>query len=223
MRSKNNSGIVVTTSVGTVKSITIYWNDATVDGRTISIYGKNTAYSSPAELYNNDNAGTLIAELCVDDAVNSVSNINITDNYEYWGIRSKNNALYIDAIDVELNNLTKAQEVTEQYTLTDVNGNKITAYPSKLGYMEVPDELTQRYNVYGVLDYHNGQPQILPIGFEDNSGTITFIETIDNNVNKVTYYNMQGIESVKPFNGVNIVVTEYNNGMKKINKRIYKF
>ena len=223
MRSKNNSGIVVTTSVGTVKSITIYWNDATVDGRTISIYGKNTAYSSPAELYNNDNAGTLIAELCVDDAVNSVSNINITDNYEYWGIRSKNNALYIDAIDVELNNLTKAQEVTEQYTLTDVNGNKITAYPSKLGYMEVPDDLTQRYNVYGVLDYHNGQPQILPIGFEDNSGTITFIETIDNNVNKVTYYNMQGIESVKPFNGVNIVVTEYNNGMKKINKRIYKF
>ena len=56
-----------------------------------------------------------------------------------------------------------------------------------------------------------------------NDETINSIETIDNGVKKVVYYNVQGIESSEPFDGLNIVVTEYENGTKKTNKQIYKF
>ena len=220
LRSKDSDcGIVTTISAGNVNSITLTWNENTTATRTVSIYGKNEPYTSAADLYNSDTRGDLLGELCVDDAATSTT-ITVDGNYAYWGIRSKSSALYLDAIDVEWSNASKAQSVEEAYTLIDQNGNTLTAYPSKLGYMEVPDDLTQRYNVYGVLDYHNGQPQILPIGFEDNNGTITFIETINSNVKKITYYNMQGIESATPFNGCNIVVTEFENGTKKINKII---
>lgn len=36
---KNNSGIVTTASAGTVRKITVVWDDATASGRTIDVYG----------------------------------------------------------------------------------------------------------------------------------------------------------------------------------------
>lgn len=69
----------------------------------------------------------------------------------------------------------------------------------------------------------NVQVRIKKITITYTPDTQTSIETIDNSVKKVTYYDVQGIESSKPFDGLNIVVTEYENGTKKINKRIYKF
>lgn len=222
--SKNEDGIVTTTSAGNVKNVSVLWNTNTAATRTVSIYGKNEAYNSAADLYNENTQGDLLGELNIDDSATSTT-ITVSGNYAYWGIRSKSGALWLDAIDVEWDNgntTSKAQTVTVQkYTLTDQNGNELTAYPSKLGYMEVPDDLTQRYDVYGVLDFYNGEAQILPIGFEDENGTVTSIETTNNVVKKVTYYNMQGIESSKPFDGLNIIVTEYENGTKKINKQIY--
>lgn len=222
MRSNGSDcGIVTTTSAGNVQSITLTWNENTAATRTVSIYGKNEPYASAADLYNNDIRGDLLGELCIDDASTSTT-ITVDGNYAYWGIRSKSGALYLDAIDVEWSNTLKAQSVEEAYTLTDQNGNTITAYPSKLGYMEVPDDLTQRYNVYGILDYHNGQPEILPIGFEDNNGTITFIETLNSDIKKILYYNMQGIESTKPFNGINIIVKTYSDGSQVVTKELRK-
>lgn len=52
LRSKNNnSGIVTTASAGTVRKITVVWDDATASGRTIDVYGKSTAYSSDTDLF----------------------------------------------------------------------------------------------------------------------------------------------------------------------------
>ena len=55
LRSKNNnSGIVTTASGGTVKSISVTWNSNTQDGRKLNIYGSNTAYTSPSQLYGDE-------------------------------------------------------------------------------------------------------------------------------------------------------------------------
>ena len=39
-------------------------------------------------------------------------------------------------------------------------------------------------------------------------------------VTKVTYLNMMGIESATPFDGVNIVVTNYDDGSARITKAL---
>lgn len=101
--------------------------------------------------------------------------------------------------------------------ITDGGGNDIILYSNHTAPFNLPTdwETDTRYDIIGILGVYNLNKQIYPMGIKLNDEIITSIETIDNNVNKITYYNMQGIESIKPFNGVNIVVTEYNNGIKK--------
>lgn len=56
--------------------------------------------------------------------------------------------------------------------------------------------------------------------FED--GTMTAINdvTATKTIRSIRYYNVAGIESAQPFDGVNIVVTTFNDGTKAINKVI---
>ena len=51
-QSEKKSGIVTTTSGGTVKKITAKFHSNTTKGRKLNIYGKNTAYSSAADLFS---------------------------------------------------------------------------------------------------------------------------------------------------------------------------
>jgi len=104
LRSKNsNSGIVSTTSGGYVRTVTIKWNDNTDATRTIDIYGNNTAYTTASNLYGNSTQqGSLLGSLCIDDASDDyVSELVVSGDYKYIGIRSKSGALYIDEIDIE--------------------------------------------------------------------------------------------------------------------------
>lgn len=96
LRTKNsNEGIVTTASGGKVSKIELTWNSATVDGRTVQIYGKNTAYSSPSDLFDSGAQGTLIAEMA-----KGTTSLTFTGDYQYIGIRSKKDALYLDEIKV---------------------------------------------------------------------------------------------------------------------------
>jgi hypothetical protein len=51
-------------------------------------------------------------------------------------------------------------------------------------------------------------------------GTVTDISTLegDKQVSHVRYYNLQGVESTEPFNGVNIKVTTYSDGSRSTEK-----
>ena len=89
----NNSGIITTASAGICTKISVVWHDYTTSGRTINIYGKSTAYSSPSDLYGN-NAGTLIGSITKGTSTELV----ISGEYEYIGIRSSNGALYLTSV-----------------------------------------------------------------------------------------------------------------------------
>lgn len=91
----NNSGIVTTASGGNVSKIVVDWNANTNAARVLSIYGKNTAYESAADLYNSSNQGTLLGELGTSDTV-----LTVTGDYAYIGIRSKSGALYLTEVTV---------------------------------------------------------------------------------------------------------------------------
>ena len=103
LRSSDNSGIVITTNTlgQKAQTITVAWNSSTANGRTLNVYGKNTAYSSTADLYSTEEQGTLLGTI-----VNGTStSLTITNEYEYIGLKSKNGAMYLSEIDIQWNRI----------------------------------------------------------------------------------------------------------------------
>ncbi len=121
LRSKNsNSGIVTTSSGGKVKSVIVVLNSNTTASGRLDVYGKNTAYTSPEDLYSVDNQGTRIGSVLMSDE--ETSTITISDDYEYIGFRSYNGAVYVDKITIVWENSTSSAVTTN----TTINSAGIT-------------------------------------------------------------------------------------------------
>ena len=87
-------GIVATASSGVVSSISVTWNSNTASGRTLEIYGKNTAYSAPSDLYG-DAKGTLVGTI----VKGTNTSLDFETQYRYIGIKATA-ALYLESIDI---------------------------------------------------------------------------------------------------------------------------
>ena len=96
LRSTDNSGIVTTTSGGSIKSITVVWDSNTSADRTLNIYGKNTAYSAASDLYDDTKKGSLLGSI----ANGTSTPLTIDGNYQYIGLRSKSGAMYLTSITI---------------------------------------------------------------------------------------------------------------------------
>ena len=96
---KSSSGIVSTESFGRIKKVVITFNTATANTRKVDIYGSNTPYTAPTNLYNNSTKGTLIGSATY-DGTNTTYTIIVTGDYEYIGIRSNSGALYLSRIEI---------------------------------------------------------------------------------------------------------------------------
>ena len=97
MRSKNNSGIVVSsnTNGANATSISVDWNTSTPNGKILNVYGKATSYSSPSDLY--DDAGTEIGTI----VCGTSTSLAITGNYQYIGLRSDDGAIWLNSINIQ--------------------------------------------------------------------------------------------------------------------------
>lgn len=99
LRSNNsNSGIVTTTSGGFARKISVVWNSNTSDGRTLDIYGSNTAYTNPTQLYNTP-VGTKLGSIVKGSG--KATDLEITGDYAFIGMRSNSGAMYITEINIE--------------------------------------------------------------------------------------------------------------------------
>lgn len=92
-----SSGIVTKVSDGIIKKITVEWNEHTTNNRQLDVYGKNEAYFDPNELYDFSTKGELLGSI----KFNESNELVVEGNYKYIGLRSKENALYLDSIKVE--------------------------------------------------------------------------------------------------------------------------
>ncbi len=99
LKSSDHSGIISTANAHGRKavSVTVTWESSTEDGRTIDVYGKNTAYEAPGDLYANATRGTKIGSI----VKGTSTSLTITGDYQYIGIRSNNNTLYASSIEIE--------------------------------------------------------------------------------------------------------------------------
>ncbi len=97
LRSKyEDSGIITTASGGKIKKIVVEWEGHTQDDRTLDIYGKNSAYTSPSDLYDASAQGTLLGSITY--GVNT--EVEITGDYTFIGLRSRKDAMYLSSITI---------------------------------------------------------------------------------------------------------------------------
>ena len=88
----NSSGILTTTSGGKIVKITVDWNVNTTANRTIKVYGKNTPFTSIGELF--DGSLTELGSI----TFGSSTELTISDEYAYVGIRSALGALSMNSV-----------------------------------------------------------------------------------------------------------------------------
>ena len=105
-RTSSDSGMITTTSGGLAKKVTVEWGSSTLDARQIDIYGKNTPYSSVSDLFDTSKRGTLIGSIAKANATELV----ISGDYNYIGIKSNDGALYLSSINInwQTNNLVES-------------------------------------------------------------------------------------------------------------------
>ena len=101
---KNNSGIVSTTSGGKLRKVKLTFTSESVKkntaNRVVEVYGSQTAYKSPTELYNDDTKGTLITSFTYVSNDTLTYEFAVSDDYEFVGLRSKSGAIYIEDIQI---------------------------------------------------------------------------------------------------------------------------
>lgn len=97
LRATNPSGIVAIDNPYhyIANKVELEWNSKTVDARTVDIYGKNSNYSGPGDLYASESRGEKLGSL----------NFGSTELYPdqdcvFLGLRSASGALYLDRVTI---------------------------------------------------------------------------------------------------------------------------
>lgn len=129
LRSKNsNSGIITTASGGNVSKVVVEWNSNTSSGRTLDIYGKNTAYSSATDLYDNSARGTKLGSI----VCGTSTELTISGDYAFIGMRSNSGAMYLTSVTVTWGSGSGVaySDYTTACTTTETSVVNVPEYPA---------------------------------------------------------------------------------------------
>ena len=134
IRKQNPAGIVSTTSAGRVKKVYVEWAGTNTNNRTLTIYGKNTPYSSGADLYG-DGKGTSLGTIKFTTGAKSGElEIDDKDNYGYIGIYA-DGAAYFSVLAIGWDEDVRCVETSQYEWATavcdkalDFTGSTVKAY-----------------------------------------------------------------------------------------------
>ena len=127
-----NSGIVSTTSGGIILSVTVTWNNSTADDRVLNVYGKNTAYETPNDLYDNSTKGTLLGTIVKGQS----TSLEVSGSYLYVGICSASGAMYLSDVTFEYKGEETAVNLSNYIMFTDTENQCETKFSVANGYFE---------------------------------------------------------------------------------------
>ena len=88
-------GIITTKSGGKISKVEVDWYANTGSTRALLVYGKNTPYTSAADLHDTSTSGTKIGTIAF-----GTTTFDVTGDYEYVGFRSKAFTLNVNSISV---------------------------------------------------------------------------------------------------------------------------
>ena len=126
------SGIVSTTSGGSIRKVVVSWNSSTWNNRTLNVYGNNTAYESPNDLYYGVTQGTLLGTI----VKGTSTELTITGDYAYVGVRSNESAMYLASITFTYGTEDSATNLSNYIMYEDTNNQCSTKTSIAEGYFE---------------------------------------------------------------------------------------
>ena len=126
------SGVVSTTSGGTLSGVSVVWNDATANGRTLNVYGNNSAYSSPNDLYDSSLQGTLLGTI----VKGTSTSISVNDTYAFVGICSASGAMYLSSVSFTYDSEENPLNVANYIMYEDTTNQCSTKFNVAKGYFE---------------------------------------------------------------------------------------
>lgn len=181
----NNTGIISTTSGGLVSSISVSFNSQ--NRNTFNVYGSNEAYTSVSKLYNDDTAGTLVGTLN-----SSSTTLEFSDDYEYFGIRSNDGAVYVDNITI-----VWSEDSTPKYEITvdaSVDGGSILASSAlakegaEITLLATPFSARYEFGSWNVTNASTGDPiTVIDNKFTMPAAAVNVSATFNKLPYKVTY------------------------------------
>lgn len=190
LRSKNNnSGIVTTSSGGVVKKVVVTWNSTTTNGRKLTVYGSNSAYSSPTDLYDNAKRGTDLGSIVFGTSTELV----INGEYEYIGFRSADGAMYIDEIEVTWSTAGLVPDTTPKVEV-EVETLTLTADASE-GTIAVTVENIEDIEVRALVE-EDSQEEVDWLTVEYADGVITYsAEENDSEEERTAYIEVYALDA----------------------------
>ena len=143
LRSNNsNSGVIMTTSGGRVTKVSVVWQASTQSDRVLNIYGKNSAYSAPTDLYDSSKQGTLLGTI----TCGTSTELTINGDYTFIGIRSNSGAAYLTSITIQFGGGSENPTNVSNYIMyedtVDQCKTKLSAALEKLNSMSNDDKST---------------------------------------------------------------------------------
>ena len=156
----NNSGVITTASGGKVRKVAVEWQSSTSTGRTLNIYGKNSAYSAPTDLYSTSTQGTLLGTIVCGTSTELI----IDGDYEYIGMRSNSGAMYLTSISIYWDAEAAAARPEKPVISPDVTEFE--------GSLEVSITAAEGADIYYTLDGNDPTEESTPY-----SGTFTISAT----------------------------------------------
>ena len=124
LRSKNsNSGIVSTKSGGNIRKISVDWNSTTNSQRVLDVYGSTEPFTQATELYNIKSPVEKIGSINFSSTPNF---LEISENWEYVGVRSNSGAMYLNSISFEWEAISTEASVTILGEANGLSGDSLT-------------------------------------------------------------------------------------------------
>ena len=169
LKSGDNSGIVSTGSGGKIKTISVVWESHTSQGRTLNVYGKNSAYSSASDLYNTSEQGTLLGSI----VMGSSTTLTVSGNYDYVGLVSDSGAMWLSEIRIGWESGSGPSPTTPTMQVSPGNGSTLSWGDSEFG-NETAKHITVALNDAATgYNVNYSDPDNLWTVDDDEEGTIT--------------------------------------------------
>ena len=206
--SGSSAGIVTTTSGGKVAKVSVVWNTNTDADRTLDVYGKNTAYSAASELYSTSTQGTKLGSIVKGTSTELI----VTGDYTYIGVRSKSGALYLDELNITWGDpsVTAPTLPTVDDPSTAITNVSGTTVPLAGGSVTFDVDSNVPWTV------STNQPSYSSVSVSGNTVTVTF-STLDSGTRNatITVTPSEGTPDSRTFTQIDapdpIIVNTYSN------------
>lgn len=211
MRATSPSGIVTTSSGGTLTSIRVSWNSNSTKDRSLEVYGKNTAYDSSADLFSTKTKmGTLLGSIKYDGTTEDYLVIN--GEYTYVGLRSADGTIYLDTIEITYEGETKSQQILGFSSLSCVVDLSVEDFeePTLTGAMTTVEYSSSNTSV-ATVDAESGAVTLKGVGETTIKATAT--ENDEYLAGSASYVlTVTGGSEEETYDGAYALVAEYENG-----------